>query len=267
MTRSRTLRTIFGIACIIAALCAFGWLVVQFVPGTPRTANFTVDNYGSTIAAAGNSRYTAETIVDSAYGQTYTAEGITRGKWFSTTEEERATGTDEERARYQSYDIDGVEITPGTTKAVTTEAFAEWYPHYAETTGGMEALQHESKVILTEVTLVNTTEHAQYLPHLGLWSEDFNGANNVLDNSAGSDAGYLLEELYGVPSESGLVQNHLPDSWSVLQPGETRTITLPCLVNKALFKNPAAFDEIDPTRFCLTLSDYDPPTIYRLWLG
>ena len=31
--------------------------------------------------------------------------------------------------------------------------------------------------------------------------------------------------------------------------------------------DPAAYENIDPSRFCVALADYDPPTIYRLWLG
>ncbi len=42
-----------------------------------------------------------------------------------------------------------------------------------------------------------------------LWSEDFNGANDMLDNGGGGDSGnYLLQELYGTPSDRGLVQQH-----------------------------------------------------------
>ena len=44
-----------------------------------------------------------------------------------------------------------------------------------------------------------------------LWSEDFNGANDMLDNGGGGDSGnYLLQELHGTPSDRGLVQNEHP---------------------------------------------------------
>ena len=82
----------------------------------------------------------------------------------------------------------------------------------------------------------------------------------------GSDK-YLFEEMYGESSDSGLVEKHLPDGWNVLEPGETRSWTVPSLIYENTFRDPAAYENIDPSRFCVALADYDPPTIYRLWLG
>ena len=39
------------------------------------------------------------------------------------------------------------------------------------------------------------------------------------------------------------------------------------LIYENTFRDPAAYENIDPSRFCVALADYDPPTIYRLWLG
>lgn len=270
--RIRIARTAAGIVCIVAATCALAWFAFQFAPGEPRE-RATVDHYEPSISATSGSSYEAESIVDIPFGQTYRTESLTRGKWFSTSEEDRASWSDEERERLLAsgsylYDSDGVEIDPLELKAVSLDAFAEWYPHYALTTGYTEARKHECKIVLVDLTLTNTAEHEQNLPVMQLWSEDCNGANDMLDNGVGSDSGnYLLEELYGVPSDRGLVQNSIPDDWLVLQPGETRTITLPFLIYKNAFRNLEAYEDIDPSRFCLALADYDPPTIYRLWLG
>lgn len=271
--RTRIMRTAAGIGCIAAATCALVWFVFQFAPGEPRE-RATVDDHGSSISAmSGNRNYEAESIVDIPFGQTYRTESLTRGKWFNTSEEDRASWSDEERERLLAsgsylYDSDDVEIDPLELKAVSLDAFAEWYPHYALTTGYTEAREHECKIVLVDLTLTNTAEHEQNLPVMQLWSEDCNGANDMLDNGVGGDSGgYLLEELYGVPSDRGLVQNSIPDEWRLLQPGETRTITLPFLIYKMSFREPAAYEDIDPSRFCLALADYDPPTIYRLWLG
>ena len=122
-------------------------------------------------------------------------------------------------------------------------------------------------MLLVDVTFSNTSDQEQRTPPIGLWSEDIKGANDVLDNGVGDGSGYILEELYGEPSDRGLVQNHLPDDWNVLAAGETRTLTLPFLLPRGLLEDPNAFDDLDPARFCLALSDYDPPTVYRLWLG
>lgn len=271
--RSRIARTLIGAACIAAATCALVWFAFQFAPGEPRERTTDREPLPSTISTAGNRNYEAERIVDVPFGQTYRTESLTRGKWFSVSEEERSSWSDEERKRYLSefnyiYDSDGVEIVPGETKTVSLDAFAEWYPHYALTTGYTEARKHECKIMLVELTLTNTMEYEQDLPVMQLWSEDFNGANDMLDNGGGGDSGnYLLQELYGTPSDRGLVQNSIPDEWFVLQPGETRTLTRPFLVYEKTFRDPAAYENIDPSRFCVALADYDPPTIYRLWLG
>lgn len=271
--RSRIVRAALGAACIAAATAALVWFAFQFTPGEPRARKADQGPRPASISAIGASSYEAERIVDVPFGQTFRTESLTRGKWFSVSEEERASWSDEERERYLSefdylYDSDGIEIVPASMKAVTLDAFAEWYPHYALTTGYTEARKHECKVLLVDATMTNTMECEQYLPVMQLWSEDFNGANDMLDNGGGGDSGgYLLGELYGAPSERGLVQNTLPGDWNVLQPGETRAVTLPYLVYANTFCDRSAYDDIDPSRFCLALSDYDPPTIYRLWLG
>ena len=63
--------------------------------------------------------------------------------------------------------------------------------------------------MLVELTLTNTMEYEQDLPVMQLWSEDFNGANDMLDNGGGGDSGnYLLQELYGTPSDRGSSKQH-----------------------------------------------------------
>lgn len=131
--RSRIARTLIGAACIAAATCALVWFAFQFAPGEPRERTTDREPLPSTISTAGNRNYEAERIVDVPFGQTYRTESLTRGKWFSVSEEERSSWSDEERERYLSefnyiYDSDGVEIVPGETKTVSLDAFAEWYP-------------------------------------------------------------------------------------------------------------------------------------------
>ncbi|WP_417135380.1 hypothetical protein [Rubneribacter badeniensis] len=258
---AKTMRSAAGAACIAAVVTAFGWFAFQFVPGEPRAPQ--PEEFDGSIDGVGNNRYRAERIVDVPFGQTYRVESLSQGKWFSMTEEERERYPDASR-----IEIDGIEITPGDMRAVSLEAFAEWYPHYAQTLGYEQASRYESKVLLVDVTFSNTSDQEQRTPPIGLWSEDIKGANDVLDNGVGDGSGnYILEELYGEPSDRGLVQNHLPDDWNVLAAGETRTFTLPFLLPRGLLEDPNTFDDLDPARFCLALSDYDPPTVYRLWLG
>ena len=269
-SRTRIARTAAGIACIAAATCALVWFAFQFAPGEPRERAGTDDGFASSIASTGNGRYVAESVVDIPFGETFRTEGLDWGKWFSVTEEERASWTEEERqSRLASggyrYESDGIEIAARGLRTVSLDAFAEWYPHYVRTTSYTEARKHECKVLPAEITVTNASDRAQTLPRLVLWSEDFNGANDVLENGAGVDA-YLFGELHGEPQE-GFVAHHLPDGWDELAPGETRSWTVPSLVYKSAFRESAAYDDVDPSRFCLAVADYDPPTIYRLWLG
>ena len=89
----------------------------MLVPGEPRAPQ--PEEFDGSIDGVGNNRYRAERIVDVPFGQTYRAESLTRGKWFSMSEDERAALSDEERERLLNefdyiYDLDGIEITPAT---------------------------------------------------------------------------------------------------------------------------------------------------------
>lgn len=267
--RSRIARTALGAACIVAATAALVWFAFQFTPGEPRAR--TADTEEGRLEATGwglESRYAAESIVDVAQGKTLRAEGLTHGKGFSYSEEEIAAWSDEERERtmnYSSwrYDQPALDLAVTGFKSMTEEAFIEWYPHYGD--ARIKYSDAEKKVLLVELEASNPNEAAARVPFPALWSEDFNGSSNNLGNGTYSDK-YLLGELYGVPQEK-FVAYSIPDDWNVIQPGETRKFTVPYLVYRNTFRDPAAYDDIDPSRFCLALSDYDPPTVYRLWLG
>ena len=264
--RNRIARTLVGIACITAATCALIWFAFQFTPGEPRerVADTTI---GRSIAS-GSSRYAAESIVDAVPGETLHVEGLTQGKGFSYSEEEIAAWPDEERERTANsdswrYDQPALNLTVTGFKAMTDNAFIEWYPHYGD--ARIEFSDAEAKVFLVELTATNPNGEPTSLYTPMLWSEDFNGASDNLGNGVYTDK-YLLGELYGEPQDKFAAYS-IPDNWNILQPGETRTFTLPFLVYENTFRDPEAYDDIDPSHFCLALSDYDPPTIYRLWLG
>lgn len=267
--RSRIARTLIGAACIVAATCALVWFAFQFAPGEPRER--TADTEEGRLEATGwglESRYAAENIVDAAPGATLRAEGLTHGKGFSYSEEEIASWSDEEREQQEGYDswrydLPALDLAVTGFKTMTEEAFIEWYPHYGD--ARIKFSDAEKKVFLVELEASNPNDVAARMPLPALWSDEFNGATDKLGNGTYSDK-YLLGELYGEPQDK-FVAYSLPDDWNVLQPGETRTFTVPYLVYRNTFRDPAAFDDIDPSRFCLALSDYDPPTIYRFWLG
>ena len=51
-----------------------------------------------------------------------------------------------------------------------------------------------------------------------------------------------------------------------VEPGKSVEIILPFKVNKNALKDQSAFDNLDPSDFCLQLVDFDSGTAYRLWL-
>ncbi|WP_255466413.1 hypothetical protein [Eggerthella hominis] len=264
--RSRIARTALGAVCIAAATAALVWFAFQFTPGEPRAR--TADTEVGRSQASGGSRYAAESIADVAQGETLRVEGLTQGKGFSYSEEEIAAWPDEERERTANsdswrYDQPALDLTVTGFKAMTDDAFIEWYPHYGD--ARIESSDAEAKVFLVELTVTNPNDEPARMYTPMLWSEDFNGASDNLGNGLHTDK-YLLDELYGEPQDTFATYS-IPDDWNVIQPGETRTFTVPFLVYEKTFHDPAAYDDIDPSRFCLALSDYDPPTVYRLWLG
>ena len=91
-TRTAIARTLIGIACIAVATCALVWFAFQFAPGTPRSADSSDDRYGASIAGTGNGRYVAQAVVDVPFGQTFAAQGVTRGNGSRTAKRSARRG-------------------------------------------------------------------------------------------------------------------------------------------------------------------------------
>ncbi|BAK44998.1 hypothetical protein [Eggerthella sp. YY7918] len=263
-------RKVTGGAIIALIIVAFAWFASNFAPGTPRSPK--IDTETGSMQAAGtisdmSIHLNADDITDVPFGETFRTEDLTHGKSFAESAETIASWTEEERKARMSaeswlYDLPTLDVTMTGLKALSDEAFIEWYPHYGD--ARIELSDTEKKVFLVEATVTNPTDKPAAIPMaFALWSEDFNRADG--GGGIGCDK-YLLEELYGKPQEK-YVSYALSDGWNEVAPGETRTFTFPYLVYKNAFRDSAAYEDIDPSHFCLTVTDFDPPTIYRLWLG
>lgn len=265
--RSTLARTLIGIALLAVATCALAWFASHFAPGEPRTPE--PDTKTGWNQASGSSRLDAERIVDVPLGETLHADGLTFGKSFSSSEEEIASWSDEERERITGsdswrYDVPALDFTVVDCRALSDDAFIAWYPHYGDARTKPD--RAEAKVVLVDLSVTNPAEEPVAFPTaFQLWSEDLVGASDKLGSGIAQDT-YLLEELYGEP-QGQIVEYGLPDGWNGIEPGETRTFTCAYLVYKNAFADPNGFDDFDPSRFCLAIADYDPPTVYRLWLG
>lgn len=264
-TNTRIARTAAGAACIIALVAAFGWFTFQFVPGTPRSPE--PDMTTGRTQAAQSSLIDAESIVDVPLGQPVTLKEITHGKGFPRSNQED-TWSEKDRENLIAtgtwrYELPTLDITATSFNSMSEAAFIEWYPHYGE--AQILSSDREKKVFLAEISVTNPNDFSVTLPNLLLWSKNFSGVCNKLDNGVYTDK-YLFDELYGEPQED-FVAYRRTDGWNIIEPGETRTFTIPFLVYKSAFANQEAYENPDPSLFCLTISDYDPPTIYRFWLG
>lgn len=274
MTRAKTARTAIGIVCLAIVTLSLGWFVGHFAPGTPKAladkpAEQTL--LGASTIAGIETDYRPGEYVDTSFGETTHLGERTLGKKFATSQETIDSWSDEERSRMTrnpgwEYRTPPLDVTVTSTRLMTPDAFAQWYPHWAETLGNAQTKGQDVTVLLVEAGITNTgTEPGSFAAFSLMGSSLINGDSELYQGFFCDK--YLLEELYGAPSDRGLTEHHLPDDWDTLEPGETRTVTLPYLVSRPLLSNPSSYDQLDLSQLCLVAPSYDPPLLYRIWLG
>lgn len=270
----RTARTAIGLCCLAISVLALGWLIGRYIPGEPREPLAAAHDSGGGAKYYG-SLLEADEIVDVGTGTSYAVDALTFGKKYRTSDNELARTTDTERqnaAAQESWDFDypNLEFAVVGAKAVSMDAFKEWYPHFAaveqRAVGSTRpTARPETRVILVEATVTNTGAEAAALPDPLLWSGDIAGADDRLRNGMPCDRD-LIVELYGEPSDE-FVSYTVLDSWNVIEAGETQTRTYPYVVCRGDLASSASLDDLDLANYCLAFSDYDPATIYRFWLA
>ncbi|WP_244910185.1 hypothetical protein [Eggerthella sinensis] len=93
------------------------------------------------------------------------------------------------------------------------------------------------------------------LNHVTLWSENL----GYIDDSLG--AGAVLDDAFVFANE-----NYNREELLSIEPGESQTLILPFKINKNVLVDQSAFDQLDPSDFCLQFVDFASGTAYRLWL-
>ena len=129
---------------------------------------------------------------------------------------------------------------------------------------------NNSKIVAVTLSITNASEedlvYWQDIPEFTLWSPNI--AN--LDGSLGSGA--MLDQAAfwdtNPPLRSFDESSTDPDRgrYIDLKPGESQTLVFPFKINKNNLIDQSAFDELDPSDFCIQTADYDSGTAYRLWL-
>ena len=274
MTRAKAARTFIGIACLAIITLSLGWFVGHFVPGTPKALADKPtqrSSPGETVFVGDNIDPRFEIFDDTPFGKTAHLEERTLGKKFNISQETIDSWTEDERehrlnSEHWEYRASAIDATIMSARLITPDAFAQWYPHWAETTGGIEAKNQDALVMLVEAQITNVGEKPTSFAVFSLmdFSKNEGDLNQMRQFTCNK---YLLEEFYGEPSNRGLVEYHLPDDWSTLEPGESRLVTLPYLIPSSLPSNPNNYDQPDLSQFCLATPSFDPPTLYRIWLG
>ena len=259
-------RRVIGACCLAAATCALFLSISSFFPIAPDATQKVVrtqhiGNYAPSLDA--------ESIVEVQVGDVLSCERIVQGKRWLYSEEELAALSQEELAALMSaesweVDFSGLRITVRGATIIEGADFLVEHPHYAEADPFFD-YGYAFKIVLVEVEASNASSQAIELPDLLLWIEDFLGASDRTNNGLHPDK-YALAELYGVPVE-GSVQYRIPGDWRVVEPGETRILTIPYLASDTLFKYANDYERLVPRDLCLSVSSYDLPTVYRLWLG
>lgn len=268
----RPTRIALGIAGIIALALVLGWFLLQFEPAPPRKAPApetpSVVNSLHEIVSFD----TACKIVPVAVGEPLNVKGFVRGRAFTYSDDEWAELTSQlskERVleiieepdwRFELGDID---ILPGTVRIVSEQAFEEWYPGYEEATVYQPAYPAEDvRIVLVDVSIANRSDRPADARGLYLTSAKFKapweGGPAVVypDHAA-------LGAMYGVESAKSPFKE-LPEGWDAVEPGETRTLTLPFVVYRNELAGSDTIDRLCAADFELLTYRCDPLTVYTM---
>lgn len=258
MKNTRSVRIAIGTVCLIAIALVMGWFVGRYIPGTPHEPEPRIGDglYSET-------GYAASEIVDLAPGSTLKAHGITQGIAYNGRPEEveQAIPSEIEEAWREAgeweYDVPDFDLSVSQIKVISAKSFADWYPEYA---GTYYPAYESSELVAVTVSVANVSSEAIDLQHdfpmhnFSLWGENLDHIDDSLGAGARlDDAYYFANTVYRSEQKA-------------VEPGESVEIILPFKVNKNALKDQNAFDDLDPSDFCLQLVDFDSGTAYRLWL-
>lgn len=258
MKSTRSMRIAIGTVCLIAVALVMGWFAGRYIPGTPHEPEPRVGDglYSET-------GYAASEIVDLAPGSTLELRGITQGFLYAGRPSEVEQTPSELVDFYKEsgiweYESPDIDLSVSEVKTITAKSFAEWYPEYA---GTYRPVYEGSELIAVTVSIANVSDslieqwYKLPLEHVTLWSEQL----DYIDDSLG--AGAVLDDAFVFANA-----DYDRESLLHIEPGETQKLILPFKVNKNALKDQDAFEDLDPSDFCLQLIDYDSGTAYRLWL-
>lgn len=264
MLMSRSKRAAIGAACMVAAALVMGWFAGRYIPGQPmepQQAPMSGLTEGSGIVAA-------ETV-ELPRGSTLQLRGIVQGLAFKpdTAKFPREVKESYEQQGEWEYACPDVDLSVVETSVAPTKSFAEWNHQYRSGVG--EWTYNDSILVTVTLSITNASKERvsilRKLPELTLWSDNLAYVDDVMGAGALVDNAFTfindpLPEYVANPNVEGGGQ------FVNLEPGESQTLLLPFKVNKNNLKDQTAFDNLNPSDFCIQTSDYATATTYRLWL-
>lgn len=258
MKTTRSVRIALGTICLIAIALTMGWFVGRYIPGTPHDAE---PRWGDGLYTA--TGYATHSVENFEPGSTLPLRNITQGDAYQGRPEEVGKTPSElvdflkENGSWE-YTCPAIDLSALSIKTISTRSFAEWYPDYG---GTYRPVYDNSELIAVTVNITNNTDEliTQWyklpLNHVTLWSENL----GYIDDSLG--AGAVLDDAFVFANE-----NYDRDELLSIEPGESQTLILPFKINKNVLVDQSAFDQLDPSDFCLQFVDFATGTAYRLWL-
>ena len=276
-------RVAVGLGLLLVVTLMLGWFVGRFVPGEPQSLHSRPSYY---IYPSTSATYIpVSKVEEAAFGSTARVEGLMRGRKYTKTQpcviasfdggEERAVFVEEIEVPMfpESYGYDiafpPFEMKVEGARAVSLNAFAEWYPEFL-TLGLVRSrviVPELSKVVLVDVTATNLSDdRVLQLDHLLLASDAFNQVSPGCLGNGCSISGAAFDVLNdGARIPVGEEESSF--SSVAVEPGETRTFTLPYVVGSSFFADVADYEELDLACFSLEIGDYATGTLHRFALA
>ena len=257
MKNTRSVRIAIGTVCLIAIalVMAGSWGATsrgRRTSPSPASAMGSIPKPGTLQARSWTSRPAPR----------LKARGITQGKAYNGRPEEieQAIPPEIEEAWKEAgeweYDAPDFDLSVRGIKVISTKSFADWYPEYA----GTDYPAYDSSKLVAAtvlVTNVSSRRRSTYSAISPCIISPYGARTSTTSTTAWrrrepGQRVLLRERVYR--SEQDTVEPANRSRSSCVQGQQER------------LKDQSAFDNLDPSDFCLQLVDFDSGTAYRLWL-
>ena len=260
MRSKKTTRIAIGTTCLIVVALVMGWFAGRYIPGEPEEPAASTSD-----VLAFSSGHVATHAVDFAGGSTMKLPSLLQGDAYEINEEHLDESLIESSKFFGAWErrLPSLDVAAKEVRTVSAQSFADYNPGYYD----WRKVLDDGTMVLVTAELANTSDEPystwwHTLPTFTLWNDALANGDDAMGAGIALDiqALYLLNPT-SIPSDAGETPPLLD-----IAPGESQQIVLPFRVTRNALANPAAFDGLDPSSFCLQTADYGTATVYRLWL-